>query len=135
LPTGSVRTAARRKDLAVRAALGGGWLRLMRERLLESALLSAFSGALGLGFAELALLWLVHTRQDIYRVESIHFDVTVAAFTLAIVALCALIRTDLCIQHEASKASSLRSMSRRGRLGGERGKTRLRRLLLSVESA
>jgi putative ABC transport system permease protein len=35
------RAAARRKELAIRTALGGGWLRLMRERLMECLLLSA----------------------------------------------------------------------------------------------
>jgi len=34
------RAAARRKELAIRTALGGGWLRLMRERLIESLALS-----------------------------------------------------------------------------------------------
>jgi predicted permease len=41
------RAAARRRDLAIRTALGGGWLRLIRERLLESIVLSIFGGALG----------------------------------------------------------------------------------------
>jgi len=127
------RAAARRKDLAIRTALGGGWLRLMRERLLESLLLSIFGGAIGLGFAELALLWLVHTRQDIYRVESIHFDVTVAAFTLAIVALCALI-SGLISTWSTKSDSILTALHESSRaLGGEPAKTRLRRILLSVE--
>jgi len=127
------RAAARRKDLAIRTALGGGWMRLMRERLIESLLLSVFGGVLGLGLAELALLWLVHSREDIYRVESIHVDSTVAVFTLAIIALCAVIsgliatfstkhKSILSALHESSLA-----------LGGERAKTRLRRILLSIE--
>ena len=127
------RAAARRKDLAIRTALGGGWLRLMRERLLESLLLAAFGGALGLGFAAVALLWLVHTRQDIYRVESIHFDFTVAAFTLAVVALGALI-SGLISTFSTSHKSILAALHESSRaLGGERTKTRLRRILLSVE--
>ncbi len=43
------RAAARRRELAIRSALGGGWLRLMRERLMESMLLSTFGGVLGPG--------------------------------------------------------------------------------------
>src|SRR5271170_5527626 len=42
------RTAARSKELAIRTALGGGRLRLLGERLMESFLLSAAGGALGL---------------------------------------------------------------------------------------
>src|SRR6204780_1187575 len=38
------RASARRKELAIRTALGGGRLRLVRERLLESLLLSAAGG-------------------------------------------------------------------------------------------
>ena len=84
------RAAARRKELAIRTALGGGWLRLVRERLLESLLLSAAGGALGLMVAFAALGWLTQTRHDMSRVESIHIDPVVAAFTARIVVLCAL---------------------------------------------
>jgi predicted permease len=84
------RAAARRKELAIRTALGGGWLSLMRERLLESILLSAAGGALGLVLAAAALRWLQHTRADMSRVESIHIDGVVAAFTVGIIVFCAL---------------------------------------------
>jgi putative ABC transport system permease protein len=127
------RAAARRKDLAIRIALGGGWLRLIRERLLETLLLSIFGGALGLGFAELILQWLVHTRQDMYRIENVHFDIAVAAFTLAIVAVCALI-SGLISTFSARQKSILTALHESSRaFGGERGKARLRRILLSVE--
>jgi len=84
------RAAARRKELAIRTALGGGWLRLMREQLMESLLLSAAGGALGLLFAFAALHWLTRTRHGMSRVESIHIDGVVAAFTVGIIVLCAL---------------------------------------------
>jgi len=127
------RAAARRKDLAIRAALGGGWLRLMRERLMESLLLSAFGGALGIALAYAALQWFVHARYDMSRVGSAHFDAVVAAFTVVVVVLCALFSglisaisaRDTAILntlHEASRAHS----------GGRAG-TRLRRILLSLE--
>ena len=39
-----VRAAARSKELAIRTALGGGRLRLLSERLMESFLLSSAGG-------------------------------------------------------------------------------------------
>jgi putative ABC transport system permease protein len=81
------RAAARRKDLAIRTALGGGWLRLVRERLIESLLLSAAGGALGVALAASALAWFVRTRTDLSRVETVHLDGMVAAFTVGIIVL------------------------------------------------
>jgi len=85
------RAAARRKEQAIRAALGGGRLRLLRERIIESLLLSATGGALGFLLAWAAVEWLVHARPDMNRVETIHIDSVVAAFTAGVVALCALL--------------------------------------------
>jgi len=84
------RTAARSKELAIRAALGGGRLRMLRERLVESLLLSAAGGVLGLLLAWGALQWLVVARPEMNRVHTIHIDGAVAAFTVGAVALCAL---------------------------------------------
>ena len=127
------RAAARRKDLAIRTALGGGQLRLTRERLMESLLLSSFGGAFGILLAYAALQWLVQTRHDMSRVESIHFDGVVAAFTAGIIILCALFsglisaisardKTILSTLHESSRS-----------LRGGRAKTSLRRVLLCLQ--
>ncbi|MGB8097040.1 MAG: ABC transporter permease, partial [Terracidiphilus sp.] len=64
------RAAARRKELAIRTALGGGWLRLLRERLMESLLLSGAGGAVGLLLAAAALEWLLRARHDMARVNA-----------------------------------------------------------------
>jgi len=84
------RAAARRKELAIRSALGGGLLRLLRERLMESFLLAACGGIAGMMLAYGAIEWLVRTRQDMSRVDSIHIDGVVSAFTVGVVVLCAL---------------------------------------------
>lgn len=84
------RSAARSKELAIAAALGGSRLRLIRERLVESLLLSAVGGAAGMLMAWGALRWLVYARHDMNRIEAIHIDGTVAAFTVAVIAACAL---------------------------------------------
>jgi len=83
------RTAARSKELAIRAALGGGRWRLLRERLMESFLLSMMGGAAGIVMAWGALEWLVKTRPEMNRVEAIAIDGTVAAFTVGMVVVCA----------------------------------------------
>ncbi|HEY2416896.1 MAG TPA: ABC transporter permease, partial [Steroidobacteraceae bacterium] len=127
------RAVARRKDLAIRTALGGGRLRLLRERLMESVLLSAAGGALGLLLAYAAIFWLTHARQDMSRVESIHIDAVVAAFTVGVIALCAVFaglisaltggdKRLLATLHESSRNAS-----------GSQSRATLRRVLLTLE--
>jgi len=84
------RTAARSKELAIRAALGGGRVRLLAERLTESLLLSAAGGSLGLLLAWGALVWLVRARDTMNRVETIHIDGVVVFATPGVILLCAL---------------------------------------------
>ena len=127
------RAVARRRELAVRMALGGGWWRTLRERLLESLLLSAFGGGLGIALGYGALQWLLATRHDMQRIGSIHVDGVVAAFTIGIVAICAAFSGFVSAFSARDKAilstlhESMRSIS------GGRGQTDLRRALLSVE--
>jgi predicted permease len=127
------RAAARRKELAIRSALGGGWLRLIGERLMECLLLSTSGGALGLLLAFAALHWLTHTRHDMSRVESIHIDGVVAAFTVGVIVLCALFsgiiaafsisdKRILGVLHETSRS-----------VGGGGARAWLRKVLLTVE--
>jgi putative ABC transport system permease protein len=127
------RAAARRKELAIRTAMGGGWLRLMRERLMESLLLSAAGGALGLVLAAAALAWLEHTRADMSRVESIHIDGVVAAFTVGIIVLCALF-SGLIAAFSASDKRVLSALHETSRsVSGGSAQATLRKVLLTLE--
>jgi putative ABC transport system permease protein len=127
------RAAARRKEMAIRTALGGGWLRLIRERLLESLLLSAAGGALGLLLAFAALEWLMRTRQDMSRVESIHIDGVVAAFTVSIIVLCALF-SGLIAAFSTSAKRILGALHETSRsVSGGKARAALRKGLLTIE--
>jgi predicted permease len=127
------RAAARRKELAIRTALGGGWLRLMRERLMECLLLSAGGGALGLLLAFAALHWLTRTRHDMSRIESIHIDGVVAAFTVGVIVLCALFSGLIAVFSTSDKRilGALHEASRS--VTGSSARATLRKVLLTVE--
>jgi putative ABC transport system permease protein len=127
------RTAARRKEMAIRTALGGGRMRLLRERILESFLLSTAGGILGLVLANGAITWLVRTRQDMNRVDGIHIDATVAAFTAAAIVLCALFSGLISVWSINSKSilAPLQDSSRGN--SGSHSRAGLRRILLAAE--
>jgi predicted permease len=85
------RTAARRKELAVRAALGAGRGRLVQQFLAESLALSAAAGTVGVAVA----LWAVRLLPAIVpaglpRQEGIAVDSSVLLFALAATAAVAL---------------------------------------------
>ena len=127
------RAAARRQELAIRTALGGGWLRLMRERLMECLLLSAAGGALGLVLAFAALQWLTETRHDMSRVESVHIDGVVAAFTVGVIVMCALF-SGLIAAFSISDKRILGALHETSRsVGGGSPRATLRKVLLALE--
>src|SRR5215469_10572119 len=51
----TARSAARRREIAIRTALGGGRFRLIREQLIETFVLFSMGGAAGLALAYVAL--------------------------------------------------------------------------------
>jgi predicted permease len=127
------RAATRRRETAIRTALGGSRSRLIREQVIESLALCVAGGSLGILLASAALQWLIHTRSDIPRADSIHIDSTVVLFATGIVLLCGLLaglipalstndRQILKTLHESSRSYS----------GGQAG-VRLRRILLSLQ--
>ncbi len=127
------RAAARNKELAIRAAMGGGRLRLMRERLIESSLLCAAGGLLGLLMAWGALAWLIHIRHDMNRVEAIRIDGVVAAFTAGIIVLCAM-SSGLISALSASAKNVLAGLQEGSRSHSSgTGRAMLRRVLLALQ--
>ena len=79
-----VRASLRERELAVRTALGGGWWRLMRQLLAESALLAGLGTLLGVGLAWLGVhALLLLAPANLPRLESIAIDGRVLAFAAA----------------------------------------------------
>ncbi len=127
------RAAARRKEMAIRTALGGSRLRLIREQLTESLLLSATGGVLGCGLAALTVRWLLSAQPEIARAESIHPDAVVGVFALVLIALSAVF-TGLVSSFSGTGdqvLSSLQESSRSNSAG--KARVRLRQLLLALE--
>ncbi len=84
------RSAARERELGMRAALGAKRGRLVRQMLVESLVLAGAGGIAGLGVAALChrgLLALVGDRIQIPRLDQVSLDWTVVAFTMAIATL------------------------------------------------
>jgi predicted permease len=79
------RSAARRREFAIRGALGASRSRVIRQLLTEGLLLSLTGGALGLGIAAaLNKVIVARLQNQLPRASEIHLDVTVLAFTALI---------------------------------------------------
>jgi predicted permease len=85
-----VRASSRQKEISIRVALGASRMRLVRQMLTESLLLSAAGGALGLAFTFAAVKPLAAifpnniANLNIPIVEKIPVDTKVLAFALAV---------------------------------------------------
>jgi len=86
------RGLARRKEIAVRAALGAGRARLARQLLTESLLLSSAGGAGGLAAGYAVLPWLREfLPADLQLLRTVHVDGAVFAFTVCVATLTGMI--------------------------------------------
>ena len=130
-----VRADGRRQELAIRAALGAGVGRMARELLLESVLLGAAGGALGLAFAYAALRVLIASESaHLPRIHEISIDSTVLAFTVTVSLAVGLLFGLIPVVKYARPQlpAGLRSGSRRHR---SKGSHRARSVLVVVQVA
>jgi predicted permease len=80
-----VRAEMRQRELAVRAALGAGWGRIVGELLIESLVLAMVGGLLGTAFAEALLKSVVAIGPaSLPRLNEIGMDAQTAVFALGI---------------------------------------------------
>ena len=118
------RGAARRHELAVRAALGASRWRLMRQSFTESLVLALLGGGLGV----LLSLWgrTAMSRLLAGSTEGLHYDFsldfTVLGFGLAAALITALL-TGLLPALKAGKADPMESLKSRGALNAPRLQT------------
>lgn len=82
------RTTSRKREIAIRAALGASVTRLMRQTLVESLLLAGMGGVLGTALAYVSIrLILSRAPVDLPRLDEVHLDLRVLLFTAAITIL------------------------------------------------
>jgi putative ABC transport system permease protein len=130
------RGLSRRHELSVRAALGGGRWRLVRQLLVESSLLASIGGAAGIvTSAGLIKLFVLTAPEDIPRLADIGMSPAVWLFAFALSAVAALVLGVV----PAIQSSAIRGQQALIRAG--RGDTapasahRLRRGLMTLEVA
>jgi predicted permease len=129
------RSEARQREVAVRTAIGAGWSRLLRQMITESAVLMAVAAVAGLALAELALRGLVQLAPISFpSFVQPHVNARVAAFTIAVCAVCALmLGLPPAVHGRVGRLAEALKDSARGSTG--RRSQRLRRSLIVAEVA
>ncbi len=131
------RGTAREREVAVRAALGAGRWRLVRQFLTENVLLSMTGGVLGLllGYAMMSGLKLIVPPFTLPRDANVTMDLRVLAFTLLLSVATGVI-FGLAPALQATKPDLSGAMKEGGRgSSADSGRRRLRSTLVVVEVA
>ena len=86
------RGASRRKEMAIRGALGAGRRRVVGQLLVESLLLAVAGGALGIAVATPILHFIIRSGPaSVPRLQDATIDLPVLAFTIALSVVCGLV--------------------------------------------
>jgi predicted permease len=129
------RAAARRKEMALRAALGAGRGRILRQLLTESLTLSLLGGGLGTALALAALSGLQAVLPaDARAFQSVRLDGGVLAFVTGLCVVCGLV-FGLAPAASASRVDVAPALKAGGPRATARAGARLRSSLIAAEVA
>ena len=129
------RSAARRREMAIRSALGSSRLSLIRQQLTESLLICFVGGALGLLLAVGAIEWLIRHWTELPRGYDVHPDRLAMGFALAITLLAGVLSA-LLPAISSTRATILAALKEGSQgIGGSLGRASLRKALLTAEVA
>ncbi len=130
-----VRVSLRERELAVRTALGGSWLRLVRQMLVESLLLASVGTALGVALAAFGIYQLRRIAPaSLPRLDSIRLDPVVLAFSVA-AGLAAAILFGLLPALRSTRPDVITVLRASGRTSSLSGARLLRNCVVVVEVA
>ncbi len=129
------RSAAREREMAVRAAVGAGRWRIVRQLLTESALLAVISCFAGILLAQSALIALVRLAPDpLPRLQAVQLEGHVLLFTLGLTLVTGVL-FGLAPAWKAGRANLNGLLKDGGRVGTGRRQLRLRDTLVAAEVA
>jgi predicted permease len=128
------RAAVRRREIAVRVALGASAGRVLRQLLTESLALSLISSALGFGLAKIAVWAVVMFKPvDLPRLEEVTVDWRVALFAAGLAILTGIL-FGIAPALQVLRTDPRDALAEGGARGGQgRGHRRLRDALVVVE--
>ena len=129
------RSAARRREMAIRSALGSSRLSLIRQQLMESLLICLIGGAFGLLLSVGATQWLISRWTELPRGYDVHPDGLAVGFSLGVTLMAGVLAGLLpSISSTGGTILAALQVGSRG-IGGSVGRASLRKALLTAEVA
>ena len=127
------RSTTRRREFAIRSALGAKRSRIIRQLLTEAVLLAVCGGALGFAVAYAAHALIASTLASVLpRADSIHLDSSVLVFT-ALISILASVLFGVTPAMQSARSDMNETLKESGR--GNTGRRGLQRALAVVEVA